>query len=61
MHAVLDVIEHIAIEAKVNEGGDALQKFYFDLYKPDQQEMKQLIEKEDTDSGFDAFASLGFK
>src|SRR5690606_18216811 len=30
LHAVLDLIEYMAVEAKVNEGGDALQKFYYE-------------------------------
>lgn len=61
MHAVLDVIEHLAVEAKVNEGGDALQKFYYELYKPDPYEVKKAIEEADTDSDFDAFAALGMR
>jgi hypothetical protein len=49
----------MAIEAKVNEGGDALQKFYFELYKPDEAEVKKQIATADTDTDFDAFAALG--
>ena len=59
MHAVLDIVEQLAIEAKVNEGGDALQRFYYELYKPDEFEVKKKIAQEDTDSDFDAFAALG--
>jgi hypothetical protein len=51
----------MAIEGKVNEGGDALQRFYFELYKPDEVEVKRKIEQEDTDSDFDAFAALGMQ
>lgn len=60
MHAVLDVVEQMAVDAKISEGGDALQQFYFALYKPDPLEVKKLIQEEDMDDGFDAFASLGF-
>lgn len=59
MHAVLDVVEQLAIEAKVNEGGDALQRFYYELYKPDEFEVKKAIQTADTDTDFDAFAALG--
>jgi hypothetical protein len=59
MHAVLDVVEQLAVEAKVNEGGDALQRFYYELYKPDAAEVKKQIQQADTDSDFDAFAALG--
>lgn len=63
MHAVLDIVEHMAVEAKVNEGGDALQRFYYELYKPDDFEVKKKIEeaKQSTavDDDFDAFAALG--
>lgn len=59
MHAVLDVVEQLAVEAKSNEGGDALQRFYYDLYKPDAVEVRRQIRQVDTDSDFDAFAALG--
>lgn len=59
MHAVLDVVEQLAVEAKVNEGGDALQRFYYELYKPDATEIKKQIAQTDTDADFDAFAALG--
>lgn len=59
MYALLDVVEQMAVEAKVNEGGDALQRFYYELYKPDEVEVKKQIEQADTDSDFDAFAALG--
>lgn len=59
LHAVLDVVEHLAVESKVNEGGDALQRFYYELYKPDPTQVKKMIETEDTDDAFDAFAAMG--
>ena len=52
-------MEQLAVEAKVNEGGDALQRFFYELYKPDPHEVKKLVETTDTDSDFDAFAKLG--
>lgn len=61
LHAVLDVVEQMIVDAKLNEGGDALQRFYFELYRPDEQEVRKAIETADTDSDFDAFASLGLK
>lgn len=59
LHAVLDVVEQLAIEAKANEGGDAVQRFFYELYKPDEHEVKKLIQETDTDADFDAFAALG--
>ncbi len=56
---MLDVVEQLAVEGKVNEGGDALQRFYYELYKPDEQEVKRQIAEADTDTDFDAFAALG--
>lgn len=58
-HDILDVVEFMAIEAKSSEGGDALQRFYYELYKPDDFEVKQAIASTDTDADFDAFAALG--
>jgi hypothetical protein len=59
MHAILDVVEQLAVESKANEGGDALQRFYYELYKPDEREVKRAIAEADTDTDFDAFAALG--
>lgn len=56
---MLDVVEQLAVEGKANEGGDALQRFYYELYKPDATEVKKQIREADTDSDFDAFAALG--
>lgn len=61
LHAVLDVVEHIALEAKSNEGGDAMQRLLYELYKPDEFEVRKLMKTADTDSGFDAFAALGLQ
>lgn len=61
LHHLLDFIEKMAVEAKVNEGGDALQRFYFDLYKPEADEVKAKMETEDTDTDFDSFAALGMQ
>lgn len=47
------------MDSKLNEGGDALQRFYYELYKPDEHEVKKQIQTADTDSDFDAFAALG--
>lgn len=59
--ALLDVVEHLVTEAKANQGGDALQHLYFELYRPDAEEVKRRIAEEDTDTDFDAFAALGMK
>ena len=59
MHQVLDVTEHLAVKAKANEGGDALQRFYYELYKPDEFEVKKAMAEADTDDDFDSFAALG--
>lgn len=59
LHAVLDVVEQMIVDNKVNEGGDAVQKFYFVLYKPDEVELVKLRSEADTDTNFDAFAALG--
>lgn len=59
MHAVLDVVEAMAVEGKANEGGDAVQRFYFELYRPDEHEVRKAIETADTDAEFDAFAAQG--
>lgn len=56
---MLDVVEQLAVEGKANEGGDALQRFYYELYKPDEREVKRQIAEADTDTDFDAFAALG--
>lgn len=56
MHAVLDVTEHLVIEGKSNEGGDAVQRFFFDLYKPELGEKPLGFDEEDTLASFDAFA-----
>lgn len=52
-------MEQLAVEAKINEGGDALQRFYYELYKPDEREVRKAIAEADTDTDFDAFAALG--
>lgn len=59
MHAVLDVVEQIAVDGKATEGGDSLQRFYYELYKPDATEVKKQIATANTDDDFDAFAALG--
>lgn len=59
VHELLDIIEFMAAESKASEGGDALQRFYYELYKPDEHEVKRAIETVDTDTDFDAFAALG--
>lgn len=61
LHALLDVVEDIALNAKADEGGDALQRFIYELYKPDETEVRKAIETADTDTDFDAFASLGLR
>lgn len=59
LHVVLDVVEQLAVEAKINQGGDALERFYYELYKPDVVEVRRQIREADTDTDFDAFAALG--
>lgn len=59
LHSLLDVVEMMAVEGKVNEGGDALERFYYELYKPDPTEVRKMIETADTDTDFDALAALG--
>lgn len=49
----------MAIEAKSHEGGDALERFYYEMYRPEDSEVKKLIAEADTDTSFDAFAALG--
>lgn len=61
VHAVLDVVEQLAVDGKASEGGDSLQRFYYELYKPDATEVKKQIETADTDTDFDAFAALGMQ
>lgn len=56
---MLDVVEQMIVDAKVNEGGDAVQKFYFALYRPEPEEIARTIKTADTDTDFDAFAALG--
>lgn len=56
---MLDVVEQLAVDAKASEGGDALQRFYFELYKPDAIEARRQMAETDTDTDFDAFAALG--
>ena len=59
LHQILDVMEQMAIEGKANEGGDALQRFFYELYKPDEFEVKRKIAEENTDDAFDQIAALG--
>ena len=49
MHALLDVVETMAIEAKAEEGADAVQRFYFELYKPEPDKMGEQFRAEDTE------------
>lgn len=59
LHALIDIVESMAAESKANEGGDALQRFWFEVYKPTETEVRKKIETEDTDTDFDQFAALG--
>lgn len=56
LHAVLDIAEAFIIESKANEGGDAVQRFLFDLYKPDTGEEPDGFDGDDQMAAFDAFA-----
>lgn len=56
MHAVIDVVEALVIEGKANEGGDAVQRFFFDLYKPEAGEKPAGFDEDDQMAAFDAFA-----
>ena len=58
MHALLDVVESMAVEGKLEEGPDALQRFYFELYKPEPEKMAEQFTAEDTESSFDAFTAM---
>lgn len=59
LHQLLDVVEAMAVEAKSIDGQDAVERFYFELYKPEPTEVRKQIETADTDTDFDAFAALG--
>lgn len=59
LHQLLDVVEMMAVESHAQEGTDAVQRFYYELYKPEPQEVRRQIETVDTDDDFDAFAALG--
>lgn len=58
MHGLLDIVETMAVEAKAEEGPDAVQRFYFELYKPEPEEMGQQFKPEDTEDSFAAFAAM---
>lgn len=45
------------VENAANAGGDALEKLYFEIYRPDDIEVREKITTEDTDTAFDAFAA----
>lgn len=55
LHAVLDIAENVILEGKANEGGDALQRYLFQTYKPEMGETPRGFEEEDQLSAFDAF------
>lgn len=61
LHALLDVVENMAMESKSGEGAGAIQHLFYDLYKPDEQEVQKLRETVDTDGDFDAFAAIGMQ
>lgn len=51
----------MAVEAKASAGGDEVERFFFELYKPEEDEVRRMIETADTDDDFDAFAALGMQ
>lgn len=55
LHAVLDIAENVILEGKANEGGDALQRYLFQTYKPEIGEKPQGFDDEDQLAAFDAF------
>lgn len=59
IHGLLDVIEQLAVEGKGRESREAVERFYFDLYRPEPETLRKEIESADTDADFDAFAALG--
>ena len=56
LHAVLDIAENVIMEGKANEGGDALQRYLFQTYKPEMGEKPQGFDKDDQLDSFSAFA-----
>lgn len=56
LHAVLDIAENVIMEGKANEGGDALQRYLFQTYKPEMGEKPQGFDEDDQLDSFGAFA-----
>lgn len=56
LHALLDIAENVILEGKANEGGDALQRYLFQTYKPEIGEKPVGFEEEDQLAAFGAFA-----
>lgn len=56
LHAVLDIAENVIMEGKANEGGDALQRYLFQTYKPEMGEKPQGFDEDDQLDSFSAFA-----
>lgn len=55
IHALLDITENVIMEGKANEGGDALERWLFQTYKPEVGQKPQGFEEEDQLAAFDAF------
>lgn len=62
LHVLLDVVENRVLESKSAEGGDAVQKYYYETYRPDPEEMAETIRRElesgSAEQDFDAFAKM---
>jgi hypothetical protein len=58
MHGLLDIVESMALEGKAEEGPDAIQRFYFELYKPEPDKVAEQFKPEDTEDSFAAFAAM---
>jgi hypothetical protein len=56
LHQLLDVIEFMAVE---NKSGEQVERFYFDLYRPEAEEIRKQIEAPESGTDFDDFAALG--
>ncbi len=57
MHHILDVMEDIAMTSRANAGGDKLERFFYEMYKPEPAEMIREFAIEDELDAFDAFSA----
>lgn len=59
VHALLDVIEAMVVESAQNKG--AVERFYFDIYRPPPEVIEEMKKAPEADSSFDDFAALGLQ